>query len=123
MINVLIVEDDLLSREMLSNLLEDHFPFVRITGVAGSVKESLRILENNPIDLLFLDIGLTDGNGFDILNSLKKITFEVIITTSYSLMPKELFADKIIDYLKKPLTEPALRNSINRFLQQKNLSA
>jgi two-component system, LytTR family, response regulator len=120
MIRALIVEDDLLSREVLCDLLKDHFPCVRIDGLAGSVKEALQILEKSVIDLLFLDIGLPDGDGPDILDALKNISFEVIVLTTPMNYREGLSKIKGLDYLIKPLTAESLRKSIKRFQQKRN---
>lgn len=115
-IKAMITEDDLLSRDMLCDLLEDHFPQVHIVGMAGTVKDSLEILGNTSIDLLFLDIELPDGKGFDILNSMGIIDFKVIITTSYMNHTETNPSQKIMASIVKPLTLASLQNALKIFL-------
>jgi two-component system, LytTR family, response regulator len=74
-INAMITEDDLLSRTILCDLLEDYFPDVHIVGMAQTVKESVEFLKDHKIDLLFLDIELPDGKGPDILRSAPECGF------------------------------------------------
>ena len=110
----MITEDDLLSRTMLFDLIEDHFPDIHIVGMTHTVKDSLEFLKDHPIDLLFLDIELPDGNGFDILAGSGKSNFGVIITTSYVKFTNVLQHCNVIDSIVKPVTLTTLRNAMNK---------
>jgi two-component system, LytTR family, response regulator len=117
-IRAMIIEDDLLSSTMLCDLLEDHFPEIEIVGVTESVKDSLQFLEDHKIDLLFLDIELPDGNGFDILCGTKNKRFGVIITTSYQTYAADPQPGNLVDFIVKPVTLNTLRNAIQKYIQQ-----
>lgn len=119
-INAMITEDDLLSRTMLCDLLEDYFPEVHIVGMAQTVKDSLEFLEDHKIDLLFLDIELPDGKGPDILLSLKNVDFTVIITTSFVKFAEELCSAEILFSIIKPLTHESLEKAMKCFSEKKN---
>jgi two-component SAPR family response regulator len=116
-IRAMIIEDDLLCSTMLCDLLEDHFPEIVIVGIKETVKESLQFLEDHKIDLLFLDIELPDGNGFDILAGTKNKDFGVIITTSYLTYATDLQPENLVDFIVKPVTLNALRSAIQRYIQ------
>ncbi len=109
----MITEDDLLSRTILVDLLEDHFPEVHIVGMADNVKDSVVFLHDHKIDLLFLDLELPDGMGFDILRSLQNWDFGVIVTTSYAKYAKELGSLNILYSIVKPLTRQSLETAMN----------
>ena len=113
----MITEDDLLSMAMLHDLLEDHFPGVHIAGMTQTVKDSLTFLKDHNIDLLFLDIELPDGNGFDILTGADKKNFGVIITTSYLTYANSGEFFNLVDFLVKPVTLFALKQAICKFEQ------
>jgi two-component system, LytTR family, response regulator len=117
-INAMITEDDLLSRTLLCDLLEDYFPEVHIVGTAQSVKESLALLNGNKIDLLFLDVELPDGNGFEILAGTENKNFGVIITTSYVTYANSAKINNLVDFLEKPVSHGALENAMRRYDQQ-----
>jgi two-component system LytT family response regulator len=119
-INAMITEDDLLSRTMLCDLLEDYFPDVRIVGMAQTVKESVEFLKNHKIDLLFLDIELPDGKGPDILKSLQNVDFTVIITTSFLKYAEELNSADILYSIIKPLTHDSLDKAMKCFSEKKS---
>jgi two-component SAPR family response regulator len=118
-INAMITEDDLFSRTMLCDLLEDYFPDVHIVGMAETVKESVEFLKDHKIDLLFLDIELPDGKGPDILKSLHNVDFTVIITTSFIKYAEELSSNDILFSIEKPLTHESLDKAMKCFSDKK----
>ncbi len=120
-INAMITEDDLLSRTMLCDLLEDYFPDVHIMKMAQTVKESVEFLKEHKIDLLFLDIELPDGKGFDILKSLRNVDFTVIITTSFLKYAEELSSADILYSIIKPLTHDSLDKAMKCFSRKKQI--
>ena len=73
-----IIEDEKHSRETLKNLLEEFCEGVDITGTAGSVAEGIALIREQDPDLVFLDIELQTGTGFDILNEVQDMNFEVV---------------------------------------------
>ena len=121
-VNAMITEDDLLSRAILVDLLEDHFPEVHIVAMADNVNDSVVFLNDHKIDLLFLDIELPDGMGFDILHSLQNRDFGVIVTTSYGKYVEEPGSLNILYSIVKPLTRESLEKAMKRF-QLKNVKS
>lgn len=110
-----IVEDDPLSFQILNDLIQDEFEQLEIVAQFTNVKDAIDgIIELN-VDLVFLDIGLPDGLGFDILTSFKSIDFEVIITTMHDSFMLEAIKYSAIDYLMKPLNRKGLIEALNRF--------
>jgi two-component system LytT family response regulator len=68
MIKALIIEDEVRNQRMLSQLLETHCPIVKVIGFCERVEDSINQIDNLKPDLIFLDIQLKDGSGFDILS-------------------------------------------------------
>jgi two-component SAPR family response regulator len=118
-INAMITEDDLFSRTVLCDLLEDYYPDVKIVGMAQTVKDSVEFLKDHKVDLLFLDIELPDGKGPDILLALQNVDFTVIITTSFVKYTEELGSPKIIYSILKPLTRKSLEIAMKAFFGKK----
>ena len=114
----LITEDDPLTRSHLQDLLADHFPFIRIIGFAASVREARQLLTVHQIDLLFLDIELPDGKGFDVLTNMNELNFEIIVTTSHSTYALDAIRHSALDYLVKPVTLEELSKAIERFVRK-----
>lgn len=114
---VLIVEDESSAFEYLKNVLADMFPDMEIVGNTQSVVRSVEWLEKNqPVDLIFMDIHLSDGSAFDIFERAR-IDTPVIFTTAYDQYAIEAFKFNSIDYLLKPIRREYLERAINKFLK------
>ena len=116
--SALIVEDENLSSSLLTFLLADHFPNIRVAGIATSLHQARVWLESHTIDLLFLDIELPDGIGFDLLSAMPEVNFEVIITTSHSNYMLDAIRHSALDFIIKPVTQVDLGNALARFIKK-----
>jgi two-component system LytT family response regulator len=114
MIRALIVEDEVKSAAMLENLLHEYCPNVKVAGKAHSVKESLRAIERESPDLVFLDISLPDGDGFEILEQAGNRDFQVIFTTAYQEYAIKAYEFAAVHYLLKPINEQELQKAVER---------
>jgi response regulator of citrate/malate metabolism len=85
-INAIIVEDEIKSMNNLKNMLKNHCPRVEVVGDALSIKEALDLFDDPEMkpDVAFLDINLTDGLVFRMLEELRPIDFEIIFVTAYN---------------------------------------
>ncbi|MEO8820789.1 MAG: response regulator, partial [Ginsengibacter sp.] len=82
-ITTFIIDDEFQSRNFLHKMLQQYFPELEVIGEASSVKDGLKgIIECKP-DIVFLDIQLQDGTGFDLLGRLPKMDFAIIFITAY----------------------------------------
>lgn len=113
-----IVEDDPLSHEILVDLINDHFHQIELVGHFSTVAEATEGIDQNQVDLVFLDMELPDGKGFDVLSAIGSIDFEVIITTMHDSYMLEAIKHSAIDYLMKPVTKQALADALIRFEQR-----
>ncbi len=111
----IIVEDELPARTWLSGLVKELRPEWELVCVTTNVVETIDWLNTHTHpDLMFLDIQLSDGNGFDIF---KKLDYKglVIFTTAYDEYAIQAFQVNSIDYLLKPISSNALLTSIEKF--------
>ncbi len=111
---VVVVEDELNALETLVKKLELLFPEFDIAGTARSLEEGQKLLQKTECDLLFLDIELRDGSGFDLLESLGEISFEIVFTTAYNEYALDAFKVNAVDYLLKPINNEDLQKSVER---------
>lgn len=110
----LIVEDEDSSFEVLSNLLQKHAPQIEIIGWAKTVSQALDEIESNSPELVFLDIDLPDGSGFDIVKKYNPIQFEVIFITAFDQYAVQAFRFSATDFLLKPVSEEELIDAIRK---------
>jgi two-component system LytT family response regulator len=110
----LIVDDKKLGRAHLAKLLKENCPGVSFFAEAGSVDEALKLINEHKIDLLFLDIEMPVKSGFDLLNELKQIDFEIIFCTAHNQYAIKAFKFNALDYLLKPINETELISAVQR---------
>jgi DNA-binding LytR/AlgR family response regulator len=109
---VIIIEDEPLAQQELIRLLARNRRKPDVVAVLDSVEESIKWLKNNEqFDLIFMDIQLSDGMSFEILDSLV-INKPVIFTTAYDQYLMDAFRLNSIDYLLKPVHEDDLENAL-----------
>ncbi len=113
-LKTIIVDDEKPSREALSTYIRDFCPEVEIVAECDAVKPAYQaILQYNP-QLVFLDIEMPNGNGFDLLQLFKTPPFKVIFITAYSDYAIRAFRYSAADYLLKPVKVDELVESVNK---------
>ena len=122
MIKTVLVDDEKDAINALKILLNEHCPDISVEGVAYSALEGIKEINNQKPDLVFLDIDMPHGSGFDLLEGLPERNFHVIFVTAFSSFAVKAFKVNAVDYLVKPvniteLTEAVLKvkNSIHTF--------
>lgn len=104
----LIVDDEPIAREIIKTYCS-HFPDLQIAGSCGNALEARRIMEAEPVDVLFLDINMPVLDGISFLKTLRSRP-RVILTTAYKEYAADAFDLEVTDYLVKPF-------SLERFMQ------
>ncbi|MCB9262145.1 MAG: response regulator [Flavobacteriales bacterium] len=119
MLNALIVDDELKSREVIKTLLENFCPEVNVVGTAENIQEALNAIHTLNPNLVFLDISLKEGDSFQILQQLEEITFEIIFVTAYDEYSVKALKYSGITCLFKPLDIEELQHAVKRVVKQK----
>ncbi|UII77754.1 LytTR family DNA-binding domain-containing protein [Flagellimonas sp. HMM57] len=114
MINTLIVEDEPLAAERLKVLLGEMDSEIQIKGRTQSIEETITFLNNEEVDLMFLDINLSDGNSFEIFERIANKT-PIVFTTAYSEFAIKAFERNSVSYLLKPIKREELAMALNKF--------
>lgn len=114
MYQTVIIDDDQLARRGLRRILEQNFHEIEIIGEADSVTSGLLLISEFKPELVFLDIEMPDGTGFSLLEKLKKFSFKVVFTTSYSDYAITAFKYSAFDYIVKPVLTENVRTTIDR---------
>src|ERR1041385_5905576 len=114
MINAVIVEDEKKSREVLEALIKANCPDVNILGAADSVAGGVELIRKANPRLVFLDIEMADGSGFDMLEQLPNSGFEIIFTTASDAHALRAIKYSAIDYLLKPIDADELKVAVEK---------
>lgn len=118
MITAIIIDDEPKSVFTLKSFIEEHCPEVRITGTANNVKSGKELIEAVQPQLVFLDIEMPMGSGFDLLRSLPAIDFEIIFITAYNQYAIDAFRFSALDYLLKPLRISQLMDAVDKAINR-----
>lgn len=111
----LIVDDHKINYLLLKNLLVEHFPEIDEIDTVDSVKSALEMIKRNSYDILFLDMQLKDGHGFDILKVLPETVY-IIVISSYENYALEAFKHSVVDYLVKPVNTSEFKKAVEKVL-------
>jgi two-component system LytT family response regulator len=109
----LLIDDVKGARKALYHDLIDYCENIEVIGEADSVLSAIPLIKEKKPDLLFLDIELGDGTGFDVLEGLNEIP-QVIFTTAFDQYAIKAFKYGALDYLLKPIDEEELQQAVRK---------
>lgn len=120
MIKTLIIEDEQKSRDVLLKIIEKNCPELKVIGNASNVTEGVDMIRSLKPDLVFLDITMPDGSGFDLLEQVADQKFDLIFATASNSHAIRAFKYSACDYLLKPIDVEELKNAVLRVVKRKN---
>lgn len=112
MINAVIIDDEPKNVKVIRNLLNEFCPQVNVMGDANNSHDGKELILNRKPELVFLDIELPYGNGFDLLNELMPVDFEVVFVTAFDRYMLQALKYSALDYLLKPVKIDDLKNAV-----------
>src|SRR5689334_22027361 len=113
----LIVDDMDNSRLTLLHDLQQYCPRIHVVGEADSVSSALEAIRKKKPDVVFLDIQMGDGTGFDVLTQLPAINFQIIFTTALDAYGIKAIKFSALDYLLKPVDPDELIKAVAKLEQ------
>lgn len=124
MIKAVIIDDEVRFRNSIRKKLEINFSNeITIVGEAESVQGGITLIESKEPDILFLDIELTDGYSFEILNHLKNHDFQIIFITGFNHLAIQAIKLGALDYLLKPIDDDEFCEAVSKAIDsEKNKS-
>lgn len=119
MIRALIIDDQEINREILKDMINSKLSTrVIVVGEAPNIKKGISLINKLKPELVFLDIEMPGGSGFEMLDKLKEINFAFIITTSHEDFALRAIKFSALDYLLKPVNEAELIKTIDKFINK-----
>ncbi|SRX74556.1 LytR/AlgR family response regulator transcription factor [Aequorivita antarctica] len=113
-LRAIIVDDEKHSRETLNNLVIEFCEDVEVLTTVSNIEDAVLAIKTLKPDLLFLDIELQTGTGFDILEQLNEVNFEVIFTTAFEQYALKAVKFSSLDYLLKPIDLDELQKAVEK---------
>jgi len=117
MLKAIIVDDEPYCCEALATLLEDS-PEIEVVAVCHNATDALTAIHKYSPDLVFLDVEMPKMNGFEMLEKLPVVNFDLIFTTSYDKYALKAIRFSAIDYLLKPVDQEELLNAIQKVVHR-----
>ena len=114
MLRAIIIEDEWHSQETLRNMIVEFCDGVEVVAISDSISSAVVAINAHAPDLVFLDIEMQDGTGFDLLAKFLTINFAVIFTTAYNEYAVKAFKVNAVDYLLKPIDLDELKLAIEK---------
>jgi two-component system, LytTR family, response regulator len=113
-IKAVIVDDELIAREVLENYLKKYCPVVEVIGQAQHIKEAVPMIQSLQPQLVFLDVEMPYGNAFDVLEACQEQQFETIFITAYSEYSLRALNMSAAYYILKPIDITELISAVNK---------
>lgn len=119
MIKAILIDDERSSLESLSFELEAYCPDVEVIATCRNPHEGIKEIKERKPDLVFLDIEMPEMNGFELLQELPAIPFDVIFVTAYDQFAVRAFEFNAVDYILKPVRKVKLVQAVQKVLERK----
>jgi two-component system, LytTR family, response regulator len=115
MITTIIIDDEQHCIDRLTNLLKENYSnSINLLGAFNNIGDGLKAINNLQPQLVFLDVQIHEKTGFDLLQQISNIDFDVIFTTAYEKYAVQAFKFSAIDYLLKPIAADDLDQAVNK---------
>ncbi|MGE8379330.1 MAG: LytR/AlgR family response regulator transcription factor [Sphingobacterium sp.] len=111
-IKYIVIEDEPLARRGLVKLLKG-YDFLECLGMYGNTEDARMVMEEQPLDLIFLDINLPEESGWDFAQFIPA-HIQIIFTTAYPNYALESYELNALDYLLKPIAEDRLKKALDK---------
>jgi len=122
MLRTVIIDDESKARNALKNILEKHCRPIEVVGEADCVRAGKALIESLKPDVVFLDVQMPDGTGFDLLEQLEEVNFKVIFASAFDKFAIQAFKFSAVDYLLKPVEAEELVKACSRLEEEKQYS-
>ncbi len=111
-VKAVIIEDEFNARQALQHMIAIYCPDIELIGEAEDVESGAALLTGTKPELVFLDIHMPDGTGFELLRRIKKPDFKIIFVTAYDQYALQAIKLSAVDYILKPVNPKELQAAV-----------
>lgn len=116
----IVIDDENRTRDLIAKMINSFGLDIEAIAAGENVKSGLKAIEEHQPDIVFLDIQMPDGSGFDLLKALPDKNFEVIFITAHEEFAIKAIKFSALDYILKPIDPEELRNAVENALNAMN---
>jgi two-component system, LytTR family, response regulator len=120
MLRVVIIDDEPDAVKFIDGIVAEYCPNLEVVGTAHSAPEGVSVITQTQPDLVFLDVQMPHGSGFDLLSSFPVKTFDVIFITAYNHYAIQAIKFSAVDYILKPVNISELIDAVNKVEQKRS---
>jgi len=121
LLRVVIVDDEPDAVNFTKAIIKDHCKGLQIVGSAHSAREGVRVINEYHPDIVFLDVEMPHGSGFDLLAQFPEKTFDVIFITAFNHYAIQAIKFSAVDYILKPINIKELIGAIDRVIEKRSM--
>jgi two-component system, LytTR family, response regulator len=122
-LQTVIIDDEPNAVEFISSVIGDHCPELEVVGKAYNVTGGIRKIEELKPDLVFLDVEMPNGTGFDLLSHFPEKEFDVVFITAFNHYAIKAIKFSAVDYILKPLNIEEFIEAVKKVLQKRSASS
>lgn len=119
MIKAVIIDDEQKAIKSIELIVKEYCPNVSIMGNASSANEGIQLIAETKPDLVFLDVEMPQGNGFEMLNRIPERNFDVIFITAYNHYAMKAIKFSAVDYILKPIDIYEFISAVNKIEEKR----
>ena len=120
--HVVLIDDEAAARKVLRSFIESYCSQLKVIGEASGVQEGFKLIREKKPGLVFLDVEMGDGQGFDLLDKFEQPDFKVIFTTAHDRFAIKAFKYYAVGYLLKPIDPEDLVAAVDHVLAEQSTS-
>jgi two-component system LytT family response regulator len=120
MLRVVIIDDEPDAVKFIQGIISEYCPNLEVAGTANSARDGISVINQARPDLVFLDVQMPHGSGFDLLTSFPEKTFDVIFITAYNHYAIQAIKFSAVDYILKPVNISEFIEAVGKVEQKRS---
>jgi two-component system LytT family response regulator len=114
-----IIDDEQDAVDFISSIISEYCPGLEVKGKANNVKSGIEVIKDIKPDLVFLDVEMPNGTGFDLLTNFPEKTFDVIFITAFNHYAIKAIKFSAVDYILKPININEFIESVDKVINKR----
>lgn len=119
-LNTIIVDDEPNAVDFIFSIIGEYCPELEVTGKAYDVREGVDIIKDKKPDLVFLDVEMPHGTGFDLLDHFPEKDFDVVFITAFNHYAIKAIKFSAVDYILKPINIKEFIEAVKKVIQKRS---